>query len=225
MMDYFHEDFFRAIQEGDLEALERWLEEDASLLEANDSDGTSAIMAAIYAEQPEVLRFFRDRGRNLDIFEACAAGDLERVRELVSAQPELIEAVSDDGFTPLALAARFGRREVVAFLLDQGASPQSETHDPLHLSPLHTAVAAGEIEIARLLLEHGAAVNEAQAEGLTPLHVAAQNGDLAMVELLLAYGADPLARDSEGQTPIELAKAAGHHPVVVRLSAALPGKV
>lgn len=222
-MDYFHEDFFRAIQEGDLEALERWLEEDASLLEASDSDGTSAVMAAIYAEQPEVLRLFRAHGRNLDIFEACAAGDLERVRELVSAQPDLVEALSEDGFTPLALAARFGRREVVAFLLERGASPQAETHDPLHLSPLHAAVAAGEVEIAKLLLERGAAVNEAQSEGLTPLHVAAQNGDLAMVNLLLAYGADPLARDSEGQTPIDLAKAAGHHPVVARLSAALSG--
>jgi len=56
--------------------------------------------------------------------------------------------------------------------------------------------------IAKLLLDHGANINERDAEGNTPLHYAASNHSPELVELLLKRGADVLARNKNGQTPL-----------------------
>jgi hypothetical protein len=58
-------------------------------------------------------------------FVAKAHGDLDRVRELLSAQPALINAAWDwgagDWETGLGAAAHVGRRDIALFLLDAGA--------------------------------------------------------------------------------------------------------
>src|SRR5437763_1273363 len=58
-------------------------------------------------------------------------------------------------------------------------------------TPLLRAVEAGNVELARSLLEHGARVDV--PHGIlqhTPLMAAARRGNREMVELLLAHGAD-----------------------------------
>src|SRR5205814_6319655 len=44
-------------------------------------------------------------GRELDVFEASALGRADRVRELVAADPSLVNAYGDDGFHPVGLAS------------------------------------------------------------------------------------------------------------------------
>jgi hypothetical protein len=52
------------------------------------------------------------------------------------------------------------------------------------LTPLHVACSHGKTEIARLLLDAGAAVNITDKEGWTPLHCAAAEGHLEVLKLL-----------------------------------------
>ena len=49
------------------------------------------------------------------------------------------------------------------------------------------------MEVVKVLLEHGAAVNDPggiHCDGITPLHDAAVNGQAEVVQVLLEYGAD-----------------------------------
>lgn len=54
---------------------------------------------------------------------------------------------------------------------------------------LYVAIQQGQLECARLLLDRGAAVDKARAEGATPLIVAAWKNQKACAELLLSRGA------------------------------------
>lgn len=83
---------------------------------------------------------------------------------------------------------------------------------PLWAPPLHHAVITGSESMTRLILKHGADVNDRDdVVGATALHVAAKAGNLDLVRLLLHHGADMLAKDSVGgNTPLHGAAAIGH---------------
>jgi len=55
-------------------------------------------------------------------------------------------------------------------------------------SPLTLAACGGHVELANLLIERGANLEEANDEGYTPLMEAAREGHEEMVALLLAHG-------------------------------------
>lgn len=55
---------------------------------------------------------------------------------------------------------------------------------------MHYAAQENQVEIAQLLIQHGANVNELDDEGQTPLFIAAEEGNDSFAELLLQHGAD-----------------------------------
>jgi ankyrin repeat protein len=208
------ERFFSCIEDGDFEEVKEMLEEDPSLANARSLDGMSAVLAAMYHGHPGIAQLIIAHGAQLNIFEAAAVGRLDCVREILNESPELIDAIAPDGFQPLGLACFFGHAEVAAHLLERGAAVDSPSHNPMKVTPLHSAVAARSLEITRLLLEHGAPVNAFQADNFTPLHAAAQNGDVEIIRLLLSAGADPNLRDAEGKTALDFARAEDHAEVI-----------
>jgi uncharacterized protein len=211
------EPFLEAVKAGEMEVVAELLDEDPDLLNARDPDGVSAVLLAIYYNQPKVTELLVERGAPLDIFEAAATGQLERVRVLVEAQPGEVNAYAPDGFQPLGLAAFFGHPDVAFFLLERGAEVDSPSHNPQKVRPLHSAVAAGQVEIARALVERGADVNAVQQGGFTPLHGAVQNGQVEMVQLLLDHGADSSARAADGRNALDFARDGGHDQVIEML--------
>ena len=72
--------------------------------------------------------------------------------------------------------------------------------------------------MARMLIERGANVSQADVQGITPLMAAAFDGNEEIVALLLASHADVSATDRVGKTAIEYASGRGHTAVVQRLS-------
>jgi ankyrin repeat protein len=213
-------EFLDAVTGGDVNRVHQLLDQAPGLVSARSESGVSAVLLAVYYGKPDVARTLVSRGARLDVFDASALGDLERVQSLVEADPGLANAYAPDGFQPLGLASFFGHKRVVKFLLAQGAEVNSPSRNAQRVMPLHSAVANRHLDIARLLVEHGADVNARQAQDFTPLHAAADNGQLDMVALLLAHGADPAARMALGKTPADFARERGHTAVAEALEAA-----
>lgn len=72
-------------------------------------------------------------------------------------------------------------------------------------SVLHLACKTGRYNIAQLLLDEGATVNQEDAWRRTALHETAGTRYVCLVELLLKYGADIDAKDKDNKTPLRLA--------------------
>uniref|UniRef100_A0A915KWT0 Ankyrin repeat domain 17 n=1 Tax=Romanomermis culicivorax TaxID=13658 RepID=A0A915KWT0_ROMCU len=82
-------------------------------------------------------------------------------------------------------------------------------------SPLTLAACGGHTDLALLLLEHGANVEEPNDDGYTPLMEACRDGHEELVELLLEWGACVNATTEDtGETALTLACAGGHKEVV-----------
>ncbi|CAF1303005.1 unnamed protein product [Adineta steineri] len=154
---------------------------------------------------------------------------------------------SDWPLPVLIFAVRAGDKQMVELLLKKKAKVNCRLNAIRHasLTPLHVAcgcLSPNVIDIARLLLEHGADVNaesfpnnqeyltlvdplvieinktnENQQNGRTPLHIActreASVDTLNLIRLLLQYQANPNAV-CNGQTPLSLAIALGNESVV-----------
>uniref|UniRef100_UPI001ED84CE7 poly [ADP-ribose] polymerase tankyrase-2-like isoform X2 n=1 Tax=Scatophagus argus TaxID=75038 RepID=UPI001ED84CE7 len=139
-----------------------------------------------------------------ELFEACRSGDLERVRDLVSTEDVNSRDTAGRKSTPLHFAAGFGRKDVVDFLLQNGANVHAR--DDGGLISLHNACSFGHADVVSLLLHHGADANARDNWNYTPLHEAAIKGKIDVCIVLLQHGAEPTIRNTDGRTALHLAE-------------------
>ena len=215
------DELFAAIQAKDVARMRALLEEESSLATARDGEGVSALLRARYTLSRDVVEAIRSRVSESDAFEAAAFGDVDRLAEIIDARPAVVDERSGDGFTPLHLAAYFGKDDSVRLLLDHGADPNAVGTGWMTGTALHSAVSARHPNVVATLLDRGADPNARQAGGWTPLHGAAHNGDLETTELLLAHGADATAADDEGRTAEDHANERGDPGTVAAIRAAI----
>ena len=135
------------------------------------------------------------------------------------------------GSTPLHLASRRGHEELARVLLEHGADLNAQDKDDLtplqlalrctcHIEPpriptpeywrssspeLPAPSSCKHLEVAQVLLEHGADANIQYIFGSTPLHLASQGGHVEFAQALLEHGADLNAQDKDNLTPLQLA--------------------
>ena len=114
-------EFIEAAMQGRLDKVETMLRADPSLANLKDEKGVSVIMNATYYRQREVVDLLLASGAELNIFEAAATGQTDRLRTLLEKDPGLVNAYSPDAFTPLGFAVFFGHLETVKALLAGGA--------------------------------------------------------------------------------------------------------
>jgi ankyrin repeat protein len=212
---------FDAIERADGAEVRRILDADPSLAAARDTHGVSALMRALYRLDLGLVDAVKDRVEELDVFEAAAFGDLDRLTTLLDDEPALVTSYSGDGFTPLHFAAFFGRPEAAALLVARGAEVDAFGRGWMTGTALHSAVSRSRSDIVRILLDAGASPGVRQSAGWTPLHSAAANGDVASVESLIAAGADPTATNDEGRSVLDMATERGDDATIERIRTAL----
>jgi ankyrin repeat protein len=215
------EDLFDAIEAGDDARVKTLLEADPALASSRDTSGVSAMMRALYRFDKPLIDTVKRQIDALDVFEAAAFGDVDRLTELLSDEPSLVTSYSADGFTALHFAAFFGRFEAAALLIERGAEVDAFGRGWMTGTAMHSAVSRLQSDVVRILLEAGANPNVRQSAGWTPLHAAAMNGDLDSVDLLLASGADPTATNDEARSVIDLATENSDEATVDRIRSAL----
>ncbi|XP_057692768.1 protein fem-1 homolog B [Corythoichthys intestinalis] len=119
--------------------------------------------------------------------------------------------------TPLIIAARNGHDKVVRLLLDhyrvdteQTGTARFDGYVIEGATALWCAAGAGHLEVARLLVEHGANVNHTTLNRSTPLRAACFDGRPDMVRFLLESGADPAVANKYDNTCLMIAAYKGH---------------
>lgn len=198
------EEFFDAIRKGDDAKVGKMLDQNKDLANARDKQGLSPVTIATYFNHPGIADELIAKGAKLDMYEASMTGRLDVIRGLLTSQRSEVYSLSKDGFSALHLAAFFGHREIVEYLLKNGADANILATNATKVRPLHSAVAHHHFEISKLLVDHGADVNARQQGGFTPLHEAAFGGNPEIAELLLKHGADINAKTDKGLTALAL---------------------
>jgi ankyrin repeat protein len=207
---------FDAIRQGDADQVRALLAADPALAASRTPEGAGTVLWTVYTRHPELAPLLLGN-RLPDFFEACALGATARVAELLSADRQLAEQYSGDGFTGLGLATFFGHRDVAALLLDAGANPNQASRNALRVAPLHSACSAGHAALVDLLLRHGADPNAGESGGMTPLHTAAGIGNRKIIAVLLNAGADRAGKSHDGRTPAAIARQYGHPEIAAEL--------
>ncbi|MEO8256454.1 MAG: ankyrin repeat domain-containing protein [Acidobacteriota bacterium] len=215
-MESTEPDLFAAIKAGEFERVKALVTADPTLVNQRSGTGASAILTAVYHQQKEIANLLVARGTTLTLFEACAAGEFDRVERLLE-PGAAVNAYSDDGWTPLHLAAFFGHPKVAELLLAHGAEVTAPSRNATANTPLHAALAANQTLVAGLLIGAGADLNAADAAGSRPLHLAAANNSLDVMKTLIAQGADISVSNRDGLTPLALAQSRHHKEAVALL--------
>jgi hypothetical protein len=213
--------FLDLVRQGKNQEIAEWVKDDPQIAESRDAQGVSALLWAVYSGQTLVRDFLRS-GLELDLPEAAAVGDVERLRELLGADGEAAKqranSRSADGWPLLHLAAAFAHEATSRMLLDAGADVRQVSRTPMRNQALHAVLALSkDVGVMRLLIESGADVNAAQTAGYRPLHQAAVTGREDLVRMLLDAGADKTARCDRGKTPAEYARERGHTAIAEML--------
>jgi len=101
--------------------------------------------------------------------------------------------------------------------LDSGADLELRCENKNCNTPLHAAVAGGQVESGKFLVNQGANLNARYAGGTRVLHEAAFTGRGEVVRVLMELGADKSITNEDGKTPAEVAELRGHETIAALL--------
>ena len=198
---------------------------------ADDQGYTPLTMAIFRQHSLGVIRLLLEAGASANVL--TKYGDTPLTYAIVyNRSPELVQTLLQAGADPNMSCRRMplhsalvgGEEEIAQMLLTAGAdlqrtlTPEVMTHlkadTPLSVPTtllFHILHAIPTLRHIRLVLEAGADVNAADADGTTPLMLACRSAsDPAIIRLLLEAGADIFARDSKGDTPYDYARRSDH---------------
>lgn len=183
------------------------------ILEEKDENGSSGLLLIAYSGMETAFNKARELKKSFTFHEAIVCGKIDNVQDSLASNKSYANQYSNDGFTPLSLAAFFNQTEIAKLLLENGADPNLHATGPSKVNALHAAVAKENYELCKYFIEYGVKVNAPQMQNVTALHAAAHKGNLKLVKLLVANGAEINLKMDNEDTAISLAEKDGHKEV------------
>lgn len=146
---------------------------------------------------PELAAYAVERGAIVDAHAAARLGMLDRLRELLAVDPELVHARGGDGQTPLHFA---GTIEVAAFLLDQGAVIDARDID--HESTPAQYMVNERQDVARYLVARGCSTDILMATALGDIELVRRHldADSGCIRLRVSDEFFPMVKPKGGGT-------------------------
>ncbi len=190
-----------AAERGDLSAVERLLEEGASVEDRDDS-GRTALVVAAYENHLEVARKLIEAGADANVkddteqsaylISTSEVGDDPRLLRLTLENGADVESLDSYNGTGLIRASERGYAEIVKELLNTDIDVDHVNN--LEWTALLEAIILGDggsqhTEVVRLLVDSGADVNLADGDGVTPLEHARKSDYKEIVQILEDAGA------------------------------------
>jgi ankyrin repeat protein len=174
----------------------RFLLESRAVLDTACAHGCSPLVHAALKQHWDMVAFLLQRGADVDTVDsysgstslavAASYGHCETAKLLLHCRAAVDGA--DSRSVPLAAAVENEHVAMALLLLHHGAAVDKETGSS-RLTPLMIAAFGGQVESARVLLEHKASVVRVGTYGLAPLARACTNGHVELAKVLLAYKA------------------------------------
>ena len=188
------EQFFTAIRENRAADVKRMLDANPSLAAARNAKGLSALTAALFVRSGS--EGFVPPRKNAILPELTAHG------------------APIDRFEAAALSGRVRVGKEID--VDPGYLTAESSFG---WAPIHFAAYAGNLEVAKLLLDRGADINRRANTKFrnTPLQVSLLTGQEEMAALLIARGADVRVEQAEGFTALHEAAGIGSEKVITLL--------
>jgi ankyrin repeat protein len=141
---------------------------------------------------------------------------VDEVERLVAAGAT-IDSENRLGLTPVHMAAFARSSEVMSVLVRLGAivtlPPVCSWSDVFGMKEVGLC-----LDILKVLVESGANVSAANAEGNTAMHAASKDGRIEILDYLISVGGNVNACNLAGNTPVFWACMAGHKDAVVTLA-------
>jgi len=217
---------------------------------AEDSGGFTALHRAARRGRVETAKLLIEAGANLNACRnegwtpLCTASLSDRegmVRLLLAHGAQVLPGDTRENECLLRFAVRHGWADLAENVLAGGANANAVDYGRSGTSLLVDAIIRADEDVTRLLITHGADVNQKDHFGMVPLcyahhsnqhvirlllengadvnapgvlHTVVAAGEKAFVELFLAYGADVNVKDYRGDTLIDEAAGRGHKDIV-----------
>ncbi|XP_055360029.1 ankyrin-3-like isoform X14 [Betta splendens] len=194
---------------------------------AQSQNGFTPLYMAAQENHLEVVQFLLDHGSSQSI--ATEDGFTPLAVALQQGHDQVVSLLLENDtkgkvrLPALHIAARKDDTKAAALLLQSDHNADVESKMMVNrttesgFTPLHIASHYGNINVATLLLNRGAAVDFKARNDITPLHVASKRGNSNMVRLLVERGAKIDARTKDGLTPLHCGARSGHEQVVEML--------
>lgn len=215
-----------AVHWNDVDAVRALIKAGADVKAANRLGATPLSEAAALGSAP-ILELLLNAGADAKsastadgetvLMTAARAGNVAAVRLLLDRGADVNAKETYKGQTALMWAAAERHSDVVKLLLERGADwrVQSNLHEtkmpklsaassvtPMArggLTALSFAAREGDIETAKVLLDHGVDINIVDGEKTSPLVIALMNKQYTFAKFLLDRGADPNIADTFGR--------------------------
>jgi uncharacterized protein len=180
--------------------------------DSSDLTGETCLMMAAEKDGVGIIKALLDAGAAVDTLDpqyqqtalmfAARSGQTEAAQVLIR-RGARVDAQTRTGPVPAfrTPASQTGSR---GSGIIRGGWPQQGERDPTPgaKTPLLYAARQGHLDTSQLLVNSGASLEKADADGVTPLLMAILNGQIALAQWLIESGANVNAVDWYGETPL-----------------------